>query len=69
MQFPDGIDRKAPYLLILSDVSNNGCQPSVKMYADYAKALGLRQVFTNYCNPKGDTDAERLIRIVKEELI
>ena len=69
MQFPNCINRKAPYLLILSVVSNNECQPSLKAYVEYEKALGLRQISTNYCNPKGDTDFERMIRIVKEALL
>ena len=69
MQFPDGIDRKDPYLLIPSVVSDNGCQPSSKAYGEYEKALGLTHVFTSYCNPKGDADTERVIRTLKEDLL
>ncbi|MDT3386552.1 MAG: integrase core domain-containing protein [Bacteroidota bacterium] len=69
MQFPDGIDRSAPYLLIPSIVSDNGCQPTSKAFAEYEKALGLEHVFTSYCNPKGDADTERVIHTIKEDLL
>ena len=69
MQFPGGIDRSNPYLLIPSIVSDNGCQPTSKAFAEYEKALGLGHVFTSYCNPKGDADTERVIRTIKEDLL
>jgi transposase InsO family protein len=69
MQFPCGIDCSDPYLLILSIVSDNGCQPTSKAFAEYEKALGLEHIFTSYCNPKGDADTERVIRTIKEDLL
>lgn len=69
MQFPNDIDRKAPYLPVPSIVSDNGCQPMSKAYADYERALGLEHVFTCDCNPKGNADSKRVIRTVKEDLL
>jgi putative transposase len=31
--------------------------------------LGIKQIFTSYDNPKGNTKALRVIRTIKEELI
>ena len=69
MQFPDGIDRSDPYLLIPSIAGDNGCQPTSKAFAEYEKALGLEHIFTSHCNPKGDADTERVIRTFKEDLL
>ena len=33
------------------------------------KALGIKQAFTSYGNPKGNADTERSIRTLKEELL
>jgi transposase InsO family protein len=32
-------------------------------------ALGIRQAFTSYSNPKGNADTERFLRTLKEELV
>ena len=32
-------------------------------------ALGIKQVFTSWSNPKGNADTERVIRTLKEDLI
>jgi len=32
-------------------------------------AMGLRQAFTSYSNPKGNADTERFLRTLKEELV
>ena len=69
MQFPNGILQDDPYGLIPAIVSDNGCQPTSKAFADYEKRLGLKHVFTSYCNPKGDADTERVIRTLKEDLL
>jgi len=31
--------------------------------------MGLHQIFTSFCNPKGNADTERVIRTMKEDLI
>ena len=31
--------------------------------------MGVRQAFTSYSNPKGNSDTERFLRTLKEELV
>ena len=31
--------------------------------------LGIKQIFTSFCNPKGNADTERMMRTMKEELV
>jgi len=31
--------------------------------------LGIKQIFTSWSNPKGNTDTERVIRTLKEDLV
>ena len=69
MQFPNGIDRSDPYLLIPSIVSDNGCQPTSKAFAEYEKNLWFEHDFASYCNPKGNADTERVIRTIGEDLL
>ena len=69
MQFPDGTDRSDSYLLIPTIVSDNGCQPTSKAFAEYEKALGPGHVFTSYCNSKAEADTERVIRTLNEDLL
>ena len=33
------------------------------------KDLNIKQIFTSYNNPKGNTDTERVIRTLKEDLV
>lgn len=66
-QFPAGIrEAESPGLSLMSD---NGSQPTSVKFMREAAALGIRQAFTSYSNPKGNADTERLVRTVKEELI
>jgi len=32
-------------------------------------ALGIKQIFTSWSNPKGNADTERVIRTIKEDLV
>jgi transposase InsO family protein len=66
-QFPHGIKETKPDGLYL--VSDHGSQPTSKAYMEAAKALGFCQVFSSYCNPKGNADTERVIRTIKEDLV
>ena len=54
--FPRGIDlaEKCPQL-----ISDNGCQPTSKSFMQYCYALGIKQIFTSWNNPKGNADTER----------
>lgn len=64
-QFPQGIQSYQN----LSLVSDNGCQPTSARYIRECSVLGIKQIFTSFCNPKGNADTERLMRTMKEELI
>ncbi len=65
-QFPRGIREKEN--LELNLMSDNGSQPTSLTFMRECRALGIRQAFTAYANPKGNADTERLIRTIKEEL-
>jgi len=65
-QFPAGI-REAEKLE-LNLMSDNGSQPTSLTFMRECRALGIKQAFTAYANPKGNADTERLIRTIKEEL-
>lgn len=67
LQFPEGI--KEIENLELNLMSDNGSQPTSLTFMRECRALGIKQAFTAYANPKGNADTERLIRTVKEELI
>ncbi len=49
-------------------MSDNGSQPTSLTFMRQCRALGIKQAFTAYANPKGNADTERLIRTIKEEL-
>ena len=66
-QFPEGL-REAGNLE-LNLMSDNGSQPTSVSFMREVAALGIRQAFTAYSNPKGNADTERLIRTLKEELV
>jgi hypothetical protein len=63
-QFPGGI--KGQSLNLMAD---NGCQPTSLAFMRACAALGIRQAFTTYSNPKGNADTERFLRTLKEELV
>lgn len=65
-QYPEGI--REDENLELNLMSDNGSQPTSLTFMQECRALGIRQAFTAYANPKGNADTERLIRTVKEEL-
>jgi putative transposase len=65
-QFPGGIREVERTELNL--MSDNGSQPTSLTFMRECRALGIKQAFTAYANPKGNADTERLIRTVKEEL-
>lgn len=64
-QFPDGVRNHTGLKL----VSDNGCQPTSLAFMKACNVLGIKQIFTSYCNPKGNADTERVIRTIKEDLV
>jgi transposase InsO family protein len=62
--FPSGV--RGHGLMLVSD---NGCQPTSRMFMRSCGECGITQVFTSYGNPKGNADTERMIRTIKEELV
>ena len=63
-QFPDGVRDRA-----LNLMADNGCQPTSLAFMRACAAMGIRQAFTSYSNPKGNADTERFLRTLKEELV
>jgi putative transposase len=50
-------------------MADNGCQPTSLAFMRACAAMGIRQAFTSYSNPKGNADTERFLRTLKEELV
>lgn len=65
-QFPDGYRQREKPLMLVCD---NGCQPTSHAFKKQCKEMGLKQIFTSFCNPKGNADTERVIITIKEDLI
>ena len=63
-QFPQGVRDQG-----LCMMSDNGSQPTSIGFMQACRALGIRQTFTSYNNPKGNADTERIFRTMKEELL
>lgn len=65
-QFPAGIREAKVELNLMSD---NGSQPTSMSFMQACEALGIKQAFTAYNNPKGNADTERMMRTLKEEMV
>ncbi len=67
-RFPDGIREtlKDQKLFLISD---NGCQPTSQRFMMNCSILGLKQIFTTWSNPKGNSDTERVMRTIKEDIV
>ena len=63
-QFLDGVRERGLKLM-----SDNGCQPTATSFMQACNAMGIKQAFTSYNNPKGNADTERFMRTLKEELV
>jgi transposase InsO family protein len=63
-QFPDGVQGHG-----LNLMADNGCLPTALAFMRACAAMGIRQAFTGYSNPKGNADTERFLRALKEELV
>lgn len=67
-RFPNGIRShlKTQELFLISD---NGCQPTSQRFMMNCSLLGIKQIFTTWSNPKGNSDTERVMRTLKEDLV
>jgi len=66
-RFPKGIREALKEQLFL--ISDNGCQPTSQRFMQNCSLLGLKQIFTTWSNPKGNSDTERVMRTIKEDLV
>lgn len=66
-RFPQGIKESLKDQLFL--ISDNGCQPTSQRFMQNCSILGLKQIFTTWSNPKGNSDTERVMRTIKEDLV
>ena len=67
-RFPSGIREsiKEQALFLISD---NGCQPTSQRFMMNCSLLGIKQIFTTWSNPKGNSDTERVLRTIKEDIV
>lgn len=65
-QFPQGVADAEEQPALISD---NGCQPTSEAFMKACAALGIKQIFTSWNNPKGNADTERVMRTLKEDLV
>jgi len=67
-RFPNGIREslKEQKLFLISD---NGCQPTAQRFMMSCSILGLKKIFTTWSNPKGNSDTERVMRTIKEDIV
>jgi len=62
--FPEGARGQG-----LSLMSDNGSQPTSRVFMAHCSLAGVEQAFTSYNNPKGNADTERFMRTMKEECL
>jgi transposase InsO family protein len=66
-RFPQGIKDTDKEQLFL--VSDNGCQPTSQRFMMNCAIMGIKQIFTTWSNPKGNSDTERVLRTIKEDIV
>ncbi|MBI2138483.1 transposase family protein, partial [Candidatus Woesearchaeota archaeon] len=66
-RFPKGIKDSLKEQIYL--ISDNGCQPTSERFMQSCSILGLKQIFTTWNNPKGNSDTERVMRTIKEDIV
>lgn len=66
-RFPRGIRDSANEQLFL--ISDNGCQPTSQRFMSICCDLKIKQIFTTWSNPKGNSDTERVLRTLKEDAV
>ncbi|MFH2145934.1 MAG: IS3 family transposase [Candidatus Omnitrophota bacterium] len=67
LRFPNGIRDSLKDRLFL--ISDNGCQPTSQRFMMSCSLLGIKQIFTTWSNPKGNSDTERVMRTIKEDIV
>lgn len=67
-RFPAGI-RESLLKDKLFLISDNGCQPTSQRFMMSCSLLGVKQIFTTWSNPKGNSDTERVMRTIKEDAV
>jgi len=50
-------------------ISDNGCQPTSQRFMMNCSLLNIKQIFTTWSNPKGNSDTERVMRTIKEDIV
>lgn len=50
-------------------ISDHGSQPTSHGFMRFCKDYGINQIFATFNNPKGNTDTERVMRTIKEEVV
>jgi transposase InsO family protein len=63
-EFPGGVRDSG-----LKLISDNGSQPTATSFMRDMATLGIEQIFTSYDNPKDNAETERVMRMIKEEII
>lgn len=66
-RFPQGIRESMKEQLFL--ISDNGCQPTSQRFMMNCSLLNIKQIYTTWCNPKGNSDTERVLRTIKEDAV
>lgn len=66
-RFPNGIRDNLKNRLFL--ISDNGCQPTSQRFMMNCSLLCIKQIFTTWSNPKGNSDTERVMRTIKEDIV
>lgn len=66
-RFPKGIRDSMTHDLFL--VSDNGCQPTSSRFMQHCSDISINQIFSSWNNPKGNSDTERVMRTIKEDLV
>jgi len=66
-RFPSGIRESEKEQIHL--INDNGCQPTSERFMKACSTLGIKQIFTSWCNPKGNSDTERIMRTIKEDAV
>jgi putative transposase len=66
-RFPNGSRTNLKKQLYL--ISDNGCQLTSQRFMMNCSLLGIKQLFTTCSNPKGNSDTERVLCTLKEDLV
>lgn len=66
-RFPNGIRNSLKEQLFL--IFDNGCQPTSQRFMMNCSILGIKQIFTTWSNPKGNSDTKRVMRTIKEGIV